>query len=184
MKRALIVVMAMLTAAPAFAEGPGPASSPVGILASRPAEARPAGLTISPAALREAIGGQTLQQQEWQRQYDAARARRKSGQTKFLIGLGMGLGGMIMMAAAVDCGEFEHCHTNDALGTTGALLFLTGGVPFWWGIIDWAGGSGAVHSLEATKPVAGVSQAVALTEHQSLHVSLGSRSSVGYRLAW
>ena len=82
MKRALpvlIVLMAMLTAAPAFAQGPGLASSPAGTLASQPADASPAGLTISPAALREAIGGQTLQQQEWQRQYDAARARRKSG---------------------------------------------------------------------------------------------------------
>ena len=96
----------------------------------------------------------------------------------------MGVSGMIMMAASMDCGEFEHCHTNEALGTTGALLFLTGGVPFWWGIIDWAGGAGSVHSLEATRPMGGASQAVALTEHQALQVSFGSRTSIGYRLAW
>ena len=184
MKTALIVLMAALMAAPAFAQGPGPASSPAGILASQPAETRPAGLTISPAALREAIGGQTLLQQEWQRQYDAALKRRKSGQTKFLVGLGMGVSGMAMMLASVDCGELGHCRNNDALGTTGALIFLTGGVPFWWGIIDWAGGAGSVHSLEATRPVAGTSQTVTLTDHQALHVSVGSRTSVGYRVAW
>lgn len=186
MRSVLLVLIAASLATPMFAQEPRPASPPTETLASQPAEARPAGLSISPAALREVVGGQTPIQQEWQRQYDAAKARRRSGQRKFFIGLGMGFGGMAMMMAGVaNCAKSSGaCHTNQSRETIGFLLLLGSEVPFWWGIIDWAGGAGAVHSLEATRPVAGTSQTVTLTEHQALQISLGSRTSVGYRLAW
>ena len=183
--------MAMLTAAPAFAEGPGPASSPVGTLASRPAEARPAGLTISPATLREAIGGQTLQQQEWQRQYDAAKARQKRGQKKIYIGLGLGIGGTLVMVSGMaysmkdgDCGESCGSSSAAALVGIGAASAVGGGLIWWRGTLDRAAANGSISTLEATKPAVAASQTITLTDHQALRVSVGARTSIGYRLAW
>jgi len=186
MMRALIVLMATLMAAPAFAQDPGTALSLAGPAASAATDVRPTALDLAPARLREAVQAQTqpVSQSDWQRQYDAAIHRRKSGQTKFLIGLGAGIAGMAMMMASMDCTSETRCHNNEALGTTGALVWLASGVPFWWGIVDWAGGSGAVHSLEATRPREGSSPTVTISDHQALQLSLGPRSSVAYRVTW
>ncbi len=178
-------------AAAAFAQGPGAPVSPAGMVTFRPAEAKPAGLPVSPAALAGFVGGQTLTQPEWQRQYDAARKRRKSGQTKVLIGVGLGVGGAVMIGYGManmmifpesNCGG--SCHGQEALAVAGAAAAVGGCVSFWWGIMDWGQGNGAINRLEAAKPTGGRAHTVNLTEHQALQFSLGARASIGYRVAW
>jgi hypothetical protein len=191
MQRALIVLMAALMAAPAFAQGPGPASSPIDAVGVQPVETRPAGLTISPAALREAVGGQTANQQEWQRQYDAAKARQKRGQKKIYIGLGLGIGGTLVMVSGMaysmkdgDCGESCGSSSAAALVGIGAASAVGGGLIWWRGTLDRAAANGSISTLEATKPTVAASQTIILTDHQALRVSVGARTSIGYRLAW
>jgi hypothetical protein len=183
----LISLIATLVAAPAFAQDPVPVAPPTGTVAFQPSVARPAGLPFSPAALAGIARQQTLTQPEWQRQYDAAKTRRKSGQKKFLIGVGMGVGGTLMMAggyAAAMSDDCDPCRSAQAVALIGTGLVVGGGVSFWWGIMDWAQGNGALNRLQATKPVGGLAHSVPLTEHQALQFSLGARAGIGYRVAW
>jgi hypothetical protein len=185
MKRTLIVLVAMLMAAPAFAQGQGPASSPAQTLAGQPTLASAAGLNLSPAALKDAVGGQTINQPEWQRQYDRAKARKTRGVRLFLIGVGVGITGSVMAVNGEGCSGYgQVCHPNQNLSDIGGVLTIAAQVPLWWGLIDWIGGANRVRSLETLKLLAGPSQTVALTEHQSLQISLGPKTGVGYQLAW
>jgi hypothetical protein len=172
----LIALVSMLITVPAFAQGPGPAASP-------------AGFTVSPAALAGDVAGQSVDQQQWQRQYDAAKARQKRATKRIFIGLGVVLGGAVLAGAGLASGLETDSHCSGTCGSSvvaliGAAASVAGGVTFWWGMIDRAAASGSVSTLEATRPPAGPSKTVALTEHQALHVSIGARTSVGYCVAW
>lgn len=143
-------------------------------------------LNVPMAALVQ--GQQTQAQIDWQKQYDVAKARRKSGLKKVVIGLAMEGGGVAMvLAGATTCANtslYNNCSGSGAVAGIGALTALAGAVPFWWGVIQWVGANGDVHSLEATKPSGTSAQSIGLTDHQAIQFSVGLRPTVGYRLNW
>lgn len=155
-----------------------------GPVAHAPVVAASPRLDVSPAALGQALG-----QQEWQRQYDTAKTRRKSGLRKVVIGLVMEGGGVaMMMAGSTTCvakvSVTNDCSGSGAVAATGALVAVAGAVPFWWGVIQWVGANGDVHSLEATKPSGSSAQSINLTDHQAIQLSGGRRPMLAYKVSW
>jgi len=176
----LLVFSLALATAPAVAVAP--ASVPV--LPDQQLRAALVGLDF-PAGLV----GQEVTQPEWQRQYDTAKARRKSGLRKVVIGLVMEGGGVaMMMVATTSCINdlfVDDCSGSSAIVTLGAVTAVAGAVPFWWGVIQWVDANSDVHSLEATRPrSASDVKVIRLTDHQAVAYSTGRRRTIGLQLSW
>lgn len=167
------------------------AAGPIGAVApieASPAPAPPSLAALSRLDLAPALIGQSTSPQDWQRQYDVAKARRKSGLKKVVIGLAMEGGGIAMaLAGATTCSVTSvnnDCSGSGSVAAIGVLTSLAGAVPFWWGVIQWLGANSDVHSLEATKPAGTAAHSIGLTDHQAIQLSAGRRSGVGYKLSW
>ena len=146
-------------------------------------------LAVSAPATLATVGPQLpASPQEWQRQYDTARARRKSGLKKVIIGLAMGGAGVAMAVAGTSTcanSSFDNdCAGSGTVATVGVLTSAASAVPFWWGVIQWVGANGDVRSLEATRPAATGSQAIRFGDRHTIQFAAGLRPSVAYKVSW
>jgi hypothetical protein len=126
---------------------------------------------------------------EWQRQYDAAKARKDGGKKKMLYGLiaeGAGVAMILTSPTSCSVSVTETSVSSDCgsgLRTLGLITTLGGGGVFMWGAIEFFDARGDVSSLESNRPRTSA-PAILLGEHHAISVSLGQRSTVAYHLTW
>lgn len=137
------------------------------------------------ASLQPAVFQQS--QADWQREFDAAKAKKSSGKKKMLIGLGVATIGIVVAVAATDSCVNSiinngTCDGSSGAATLGWIADLGGSGVFVWGLIDYFDGNGDMNRLAATKP--GTSAAIAFGDHQQLNLSLRKGAALRYRVTW
>jgi hypothetical protein len=131
-----------------------------------------------------------LAQGDWQKEYDIAKARKNNGKKKMFIGLALdGAGIATIFAAGTSCGIEDAlrdgCSRNLSVMAIGGLMGAGGGIAFIWGLIEYIDGNGDVRSLERQRPASQNQAAeIPLGNHQAVALTVGKRSSLGYRVSW
>ena len=116
-------------------------------------------------------------QVEWQRQYDAAQAKERSGKKKLLIGGGLLVGGAVVGMA--QAGE----------GSTGGIIFgnmimLGGAGTAAWGVMEWSSASSKMNQLEILRTQGKTTLAIPVGRNQTVALQVGRTDSVQYRVNW
>lgn len=147
-----------------------------------------------------AVSADAKDQDDWQRQYDTARATKNSGKKKMLVGIGIGAAAFVVAnLAASDCrddrlnvtralqGRIETCEGNLSTITIAGIGSAGGGALFIWGLVQYMDGNGDMRALESQRPkptAISTALTMALSERSELRVTVGRRSAASIGLTW
>ena len=152
---------------------------------------------FSPSGVENAVRNvsQSVSPEDWQKRYDAAKAKKRTGTALLLGGIGAMGGGFILMNheedAFSDC--FNALSSSRRGGTCvedvrpGAALTLGGAGVFLWGFFVRRDGAQTVEALEPRRPSSTTLQrqpGFPIGTRSSVSVAVGRRSSVDYRIKW
>lgn len=167
--------------------GPGPAS--LGSPASQPGAATPSSTNLN---LRFSGAPAAAQAKDaWQREMNAARARKDTGKKLMIFGGIAAVGGTVLGVAAVDScvnailyTDSTNCGGQSALSTVGWLVSLGGDVTFVWGLVDFIGANGDISSLNARRSGGHDVAAFNLSPRQRVALEMGHGAKVAYKVRW